>query len=162
MQASGVSSDIGDQMVLELSDEQTEEVFKLASLEFTSSELKRKIDNLDVSADVKALLYRFATKAVRVGEKVIKIGQKILETIMKFISEYPNTTFGFVFGAIAGTLVGSVPLVGWVLGPLVTPIFMALGLVLGAKQDFSDKALESRVKASVTPFFAFNGASQDG
>ncbi|WP_412555278.1 hypothetical protein [Shimia sp. MIT1388] len=162
MQASGVSSDTGDQMVLELSDEQTEEVFKLASLEFTSSELKQKIDNLDVSADVKALLYKFTTKAVRVGEKVIKIGQKILETIIRVISEYPNTTFGFIFGAIAGTLVGSVPLVGWVLGPLVTPIFMALGLVLGAKQDFLDKALESRVKASVEPFFAFNGANQDG
>ena len=53
-------------------------------------------------------------------------------------------------------MVGSVPIIGWVLGPIVTPIMIALGLTLGAKQDFMDKVLERRLSASVDPFKVLN------
>lgn len=156
MQAIGASPDGGGQMVLELSDEKSDDILKLASLEFSKKDLKQKIDNLDVSADTKSLLFTLATKVIKVGDVVVKIGQKILETVVKFVSAYPHTSFGIVFGAVAGVLVGSVPIIGWVLGPIVTPIMIALGLTLGAKQDFMDKVLERRLSASIDPFRVLN------
>ena len=162
MKASGLAPDSGDQSIMDLSDDQVNEVFKFATLEFTSAQLQRNIDNLDVSADVKLLLFKVSTRVIRVGETVVKIGQKVLETALRFLRAFPNTTFGVIFGAIAGALLGSVPLVGWVLGPLVTPILLALGVVHGAKQDLLDKALESRIKASVMEYSVLDGEPQHG
>lgn len=159
MQVAGRSPESGEQLILELEDDKVDEILRLGSLELSKAGLKRKIENLQVSADTKALLFALSTKVIRVGEKVIKIGQKILEVVMKFVSAYPNTSFGIVFGAIAGALVGSVPLIGWVLGPIVMPIMVAVGLVLGAKQDFVDKAMASRVNETIEPFEVLRGRS---
>lgn len=154
MKVSGIVDDTGEAVFQEISDVSVEELQSLASLGLSSGELKAKIDNLAVSADAKALLFQVATKVIRVGETVIKIGQKILETVLEIIKAYPNTSFGVVFGAIAGTLVSSIPVIGWVLGPIVTPILVLFGMSAGAVMDFSNKAVERRVMASLAEFNA--------
>ncbi len=95
------------------------------------------------------MLMKLAKKVIRVGEIVVKIGQKVLELVIKFVSRYPNTTFGAVFGAIAGYLVSSIPIIGFVLGPLVSPILLLVGVVYGAKSDLIDLAIEGRIKSSL-------------
>ncbi|WP_406645691.1 hypothetical protein QEZ52_17135 [Aliisedimentitalea scapharcae] len=154
MKVSGIADDTGEAVTQEISDVSAEELQSMATLDLSTGELKAKIDNLDVSADVKALLFQIATKVIRVGETVVKIGQKILETVLTVIKSYPNTTFGVVFGAIAGTLISSIPVIGWVLGPVVTPILILFGMSAGAVMDISDKALERRVMASLVEFDA--------
>lgn len=157
MKVSGIAGDTKEAVTQEISDVSAEELQSMASLGLSSGELKAWIDNLAVSADAKVLLFQVATKVIRVGETVVKIGQKILELVMKIVESYPNSTFGLVFGAIAGALVGAVPIIGVVLGPLVTPILAALGLMLGAKQDFVDKALEARIREAQAFFDPLKG-----
>ncbi|MDO6478449.1 hypothetical protein [Shimia thalassica] len=128
------------------------ELEKLAFLELSNQELKARIDNLSVSADVKALLFKMAKGVLRVGSTVIKIGQKIIESIFQVLKRFPNASFGLVFGAIAGSLVTSVPIIGFILGPVVTPLFAAFGLVFGANADFADQAVERRVKEALATF----------
>ncbi len=152
MKVSGIADDTGEAVTQEISDVSAEELQSMASLGLSPGELKAKIDNLAISADAKALLFQVATKVIRVGETVIKIGQKILENVLEIVKAYPNTSFGVVFGAIAGTLVSSIPVVGWVLGPLVAPILILLGMSAGAVLDFKDKAAEIHVKASLVQY----------
>ena len=57
-----------------------------------------------------------------------------------------------IFGAIAGFLVASIPILGVVLGPTFTPLAILLGLVSGLSQDFKDKAL-ARLIAEINAKF---------
>ena len=64
---------------------------------------------------------------------------------MSLYNQYPNTTIGVIFGAIAGFLVSSIPIIGTVLGAFFTPIAVAFGLTVGTVQDLRDKELARRV-----------------
>ena len=158
MRITGVAPDTGEQMTTEISDDNKENIEWLSQMGLKPHELKARIETLDISADAKVILLQLATKVVRIGETVVKIGQKVLELVFKFIARYPNTTFGIVFGAIAGTLVSSIPIVGFVLGPLVSPILLLLGIAFGAKTDLSEIAQETRIaeriRSSLEPFNA--------
>lgn len=107
--------------------------------------LARRLESLDLSADTKALLHSLGSQVIRVGDVVVRIGRKILDVVFGIISSYPNTTFGIIFGAIAGFLIASIPLLGALIGPIVTPILAALGLMKGFMSDLADKALEQRI-----------------
>jgi len=116
--------------------------------------IKSMIDNLNVSADTKSLLYSFSKVTITAGKFILKIGKKIIDFICKLFNEFPSATFGVIFGAIAGFLVASIPIIGVVFGPLFTPIAMALGLLGGLKEDVKDKALARKVaevNASFSP-----------
>lgn len=104
-------------------DEISEEAFNTWNVfELSRDQLARRLDGLGVSADTKALLNSLSTTVMRVGEVVIKIGRRILDSVFNILSAYPNTTFGAVFGAIAGFLISCIPFIGVLLGPLVFPI----------------------------------------
>lgn len=133
--------------------------FIKAMSEFEMSEdgVKKLIDALNVSADVKSLLFSFSKATIKVGKYVLKIGRKIIDFVCMLFKEYPSVTFGMIFGAIAGFLVASIPIIGTVLGPIFTPIAVALGLVTGMYNDIKDKNLARRVaeiNASFSPLKA--------
>ena len=117
----------------------------MSLFDLTEKKLKEVLDGLDVSADVKSMLWSFSRVTIQAGQKIIKIGRKIIDYICRVFSEYPSTSFGLVFGAIAGFLIASIPILGVVLGPVFTPIAMAIGLIGGLKEDLTDKALERRI-----------------
>ena len=152
MKVSGIAFDTGKDMAIEVGDNAFDEIRQLAATSYSVSELTAKIENLAISADAKVLLLQFSKQVIRVGEAVVKIGQKVLETVLQVIKTYPYTTFGAVFGAVAGALVTSIPLVGWVLGPLVTPLLVLFGISAGALMDFADKAVALRIKASLAQY----------
>ena len=107
--------------------------------------IKGIVDALNISTDAKSLLYSFSKVTIQVGEKIVKIGRKIIDYIFRVLTEFLSASFGMVFGAIAGFLISSIPVLGVVLRPLFTPIAIALGLVAGLKEDLKDKALARRV-----------------
>ena len=125
----------------------------MSFFEMADEELKKFIENLNVSADIKSLLYSFSKATIKAGEFVLKIGRKIIDFVFLLYREYPSATFGMVFGAIAGFLVASIPLLGAVLGPIFTPIAIAIGLLGGLREDLKDKALIRRV-AEINANFA--------
>jgi len=115
-----------------------------STFEMSDSTVKKIIDNLELSADTKSLIYSFSKATIKAGEFVIKIGRKIIDFICKLFSDYPSASFGMIFGAIAGFLVASIPVLG-VLASFITPILMAFGLAKGLNEDLKDKALARRI-----------------
>ena len=124
-----------------------------STLEMSDAKIKSIIENLNISADSKLLLFAFSKVTIQAGEFVIKIARKIVDFICRLFSEYPSTSFGIIFGAIAGFLIATVPLLGVVLGPIVTPILIGLGMLLGIKEDIKDKALSRKI-AEINAQFA--------
>ncbi|MGC9447911.1 hypothetical protein [Cereibacter johrii] len=106
-----------------------------------------RIERLNVSADVKALLRDLARITLRVGEAVVSIGRKIIDFAFELVKSYPSTTFGLATGLIVGTLVAGIPLLGPLLGPILTPLLSAFGLTLGALEDLKDGGVRRRIDA---------------
>lgn len=116
--------------------------------------IKKMIDGLSISADTKSLLYSFSKATICVGKFVLKIGRKIIDFICILFKEFPSATFGLIFGAIAGFLIASIPVIGFALGAFFSPVAMTLGLLAGLKEDITNKALARRVaeiNASFSP-----------
>lgn len=129
-----------------------DDIRNLLEFDFSDEELKRRLNNLNLSADAKSALFTIARSTVRVGNSIIQLGKKVLELILRLFDEYPQATMGMVFGGVLGALIASIPLIGFILGPVATPIFVALGLVVGVYQDLMDKRLERRIAAVVARF----------
>jgi hypothetical protein len=126
----------------------------MLKFDLSDQAIKKQIDNLNVSADVKSLLYSFTKTTIKIGEALVKVGRKIIDYICRLITEHPNATFGLIFGAIVGFLISSIAVLGVVLGPLFAPIAIAFGLISGLSEDFKDKALARKIdefKAQFTP-----------
>ena len=110
----------------------------LNTFELSKKKIKDGIDNLDISADAKFMLHSFSDNTIEVvigtGKVLIWIGRKILEVSLFLARNFPNATFGLVFGAVIGILISSIPIIGWLLGG-IAPLLAILGLSLGAVED---------------------------
>jgi len=123
--------------------------------------IRRMIDRLSLSADLKSRLFALSKLSIRVGVTTIRLGRKILDLVFSLVKQFPQAAFGALLGAIAGALVGLVPVLGWVLGPVVTPILAALGLGAGFFLDFKDKMLKQAIDARLAAFVALPVESHD-
>ena len=129
-----------------------ETVAEMVKLRQSKEAIRRKIERLDVSADIKVWLDSFFKATIRAGEFVIHIGQKILESLFDLIKEFRNAGVGLIFGALLGLLVGSIPVIDFVLGPIVGPIAMAFGFAYGGIQDIKNGALAKRIQEASAPY----------
>lgn len=124
----------------------------ISDMSVSDEAIKKYIDNLNVSADVKSLLFQFTKITLKVGDFLLKIGRKIIEFVCLLYKEYKHATFGMLFGAIVGFLISSIPVLGVILGAVFTPIAIGLGLVLGLNEDIKDLQLERKIAAIVAKF----------
>lgn len=150
----GVNPETGSVFLEDVKSMSSELLKFLTEFELSEEGIKRIIDGLDISADVKVLLFKFSKASITVGQQVIKLGRKIIDLVCAVYKEYPSATFGVIFGAIAGFLVSSIPVIGAVLGPIFTPIAMAIGLVAGLLEDLKDNGLQRKIaeiNAKFTP-----------
>ncbi len=157
MKVSGIDPETGSSHEYDATDVNDEFIESMSDFEMSDDKVKRLIDNLNVSADVKSLLYEFSKITIKAGEFVLKVGRKILDFICKLMDEYPSVTFGMVFGAIVGFLIASIPILGVVIGPVFTPIAIAFGLLSGLQEDLKDKNLAreiEKINASFSPLDA--------
>lgn len=129
--------------------ESEDEIRDLLSFDLSEEALKKRIDALPISADAKSLLFTLAKTTIRVGSMVVKIGRKVLDIVAAILAEFPMASTGTIFGAVFGYLVTSVPIIGFVLGPFIGALAIALGFAVGAIQDLANKALEHRIRSSV-------------
>jgi hypothetical protein len=120
----------------------------------TEERLRKIIDNLDVSADVKAILSELLTFSIKIGEVVLEVGRKIIEVIKILVKAYPNTAAGLVVGALIGLLLSSIPVLGWLLGWLLVPLFTALGLALGMWKDLGNSELGTAIEDVMKTVFS--------
>ena len=118
--------------------------------------IKKLLEKLPVSADAKSLLFSFAKAAIQIGERIVKIGKKILSLIFTMCKEYPSTTFGAIFGATVGLLISSIPVLGFILGPIALPLLIIVGIGVGAIEDIKDKMLARKIKEINAEFSPLN------
>lgn len=118
---------------------------ELTSFELSEQEIHKRIDNLDINADCKQKLHAATRITIKAGRTVIWIGHKILDQVMFLLRTFPTTSFGLIFGAVVGYLISTIPVIGFVLGPLVTVILMALLGGHGVIQDIKDILLRRSV-----------------
>lgn len=67
---------------------------------------------------------------------------------------FPNATIGLVIGAVLAFLVGSIPLIGWLIAPFLSPILLALGIGMGAVADFQAMQLRSQMEIIAAQYSA--------
>ncbi len=110
----------------------------------THQELMDQLDRLAMSADAKAVLARLADVTVTIGGKLVRAGRRILAFVIDAVQRFPNTTFGLIAALVVSSLIASVPFLGAVLGPLLSPLLLAFGIGMGALADLKESALRAR------------------
>lgn len=145
MKVTAVNPETGEMAELEVGQEMLEQLKNLSNTSTDQATLNRHIDNLDISADAKLLMTSIGNQVIRAGELVINIGRKIIEAVLFIASQIPNASIGFLLGLIVGALIGSVPLIGWILGPFATVIASVFGIVVGGMQDIKDRAIARQI-----------------
>jgi hypothetical protein len=117
-------------------------------------EVEKWLERRDWSADAKAIVLRMATMTIKIGTTIVAVGRKILNTVLEVAGQYPQTTFGVVIGTVLSLLVGSIPIIGAVLGALLSPILLIFGIGAGAIADFRNAHFEARMKLILAEYGA--------
>ena len=123
------------------------EILKELNLTLPLRKLNGLIDQLDVSADFKAVLHELAKVTWTVGTTVVSIGRKILSVALDIVTTFPGVLFGVVIAFIVSLIVATIPLIGPLLAAFVGPIMLATGLTMGALSDFRSSAWSTKVEA---------------
>lgn len=123
------------------------DILKELHLALPLRKLTAYINQLDVSADFKALLRDLAKVTWTVGSTVVAIGRKILSVALEIVTTFPGILFGVAVASIVALIVGTIPLVGPLLAAFVGPILLATGLTMGALSDFRSSAWSAKVTA---------------
>ncbi|NVK41157.1 MAG: hypothetical protein HWE39_07920 [Oceanospirillaceae bacterium] len=145
MKVEGVDPVSGKKITEEASRLTADDVAEINRSGISEENLKSTIDGLNISADAKSVLYEISKSTVKAGKFILKIGRKILDIVVSLFRSYPEAGFGLILGSILGFLIGAIPIVGFILGPVVGPLFAAFGLILGFQQDISNKALAREI-----------------
>jgi len=157
MKIKGRNPETGQEVQVEANSVDNDFLQAMIDFKMSDEEIKKSIDGLNISADAKKLLYTFSKATIQAGQFVIKIGRKIIDFVCFVYKENPSATFGVIFGAIAGFLIASIPIIGVVLGAVFTPIAIAIGLVGGVIQDLKDKELARKIELINAQFSPLNG-----
>lgn len=110
-------------------------------------QLEAAIEKLAISADAKSMLLDLSRITMKVGEAVFSLGKAILTFVVNIVKKFPNTAFGLVIGLTVSVMVGGIPLVGFILGPVLGKLLTAFGLTMGAIADFKDATIRSEIAA---------------
>jgi hypothetical protein len=152
MKLTAINSATGEEFSADAEAVTEESIRDLFDIDLSDDALKRMINNLNVSADVKSLLFSVAKTTVLVGQKVLKIGKKVFAIIKNIIDDFPNMTTGAIICTVLSVLVSSIPILGFIFGPLLGPLLIAFGIVIGTLEDLKDKALQRRITKTVADF----------
>ena len=157
MKAEAQNIRTGEKIAVTLSDEQSNLLADLARDRVSDKQLDACIDNLDISADAKAIVSSILKSTIRVGKAIIKVGKRIIEIALAIVAQFPNMTFGLILGLVVAALVSSIPILGFLFGALVTPIAIAFGLTMGYVEDLKDKALARKISEAEAMFEPLKG-----
>ncbi len=122
------------------------------STERSDAQILRRIDSLSLSADAKALLADLLKFGTEVGNAVLRIGRKVLDFVLSLIQQFPKLGFAVVLATVVAALLSMVPVLGGLLGPVLTPLALALGVSWGALKEYETGDLADRVKEVAARF----------
>ncbi|MBR7799007.1 hypothetical protein [Undibacterium fentianense] len=115
-------------------------------------EVRANINNMEISADAKAMLYAFSKTTLKIGHAIVKIGRKILDFIFVLMRAFPNISFAIILALVLSALVASIPLLGAIFGTMAAKLLLLVGVIKGAEQDFLSGDMENRIHSLVDHF----------
>jgi uncharacterized membrane protein YciS (DUF1049 family) len=143
----------GEWKSVDISSEQMESLNKVNDTVIEDDQIISYIDNLKISPEIKAVLDLILNYSMKVGDLILNIGRKIVEVIIYFVQNFPNIIIGTIIGFTIGTIISSIPILGWALGWLILPLSTALGMGMGLKVDIQDKKLANKIKDETSELF---------
>jgi len=105
----------------------------------TDREYNSWLKNIDAPREYKAVLMELTKVTVTVGKVIFKVGKVVLNLLIEVIRQFPMTACGLLIGFVLGVIAAHIPLIGWILGPLIVPLFTLAGGVIGFLTDMSNK-----------------------
>ena len=112
--------------------------------------INRRIERLNVSADMKVILSSLVDTTIEAGGRLIDIGARVMAFVFELAKAYPGVAFGMVAALVISFLISSIPVVGPLLSPFLTPLLLIIGVGLGALDDLTDRAMRLRLVALQT------------
>ena len=126
-----------------------EEALQLIQGSPSLRKIKSFLDNSDLSADLKALLYDVAKVSVKIGEAVVAIRRRIFEIASILGSKFPNLTIGTLVGltvaAVISSTLGTVPVIGVGLAAILSKLVVLLGVGKGFIDDLRNNAARTEM-----------------
>lgn len=116
-----------------------------SALSFDRADFMRRIERLDVPADVKVIIAKLFDVTVNVGGRLINLGARIVGFTFELAKAYPGLAFGVVAALVLSYLISSLPGVGPVLSPILTPLLLIIGITLGALDDITNGGMRVRL-----------------
>lgn len=105
--------------------------------------IRKHIANQNISADQKAQIWEklkgLAEAVLQVGKHVLHIGRKIFDFCLHLVTSYPKLTIGLILGAVFGSLIAAIPVIGWIFGGIAKVFLPLIGGYLGYREDLSDR-----------------------
>lgn len=117
--------------------------------------IRRRIERLDAPADIKVLLEKLFEATLVVGDKIIQVGSRILDVIFDFAKAYPSIALGVAAALVISFLVHSIPGLGPILSPFLTPILLILGIGFGALNEMMDVSMKVKMAGVEAQFRSF-------
>jgi hypothetical protein len=152
MKIEGVNPETGEKFEAEVSNLDQSFIEKMAEMDLPDVKIKRMIENLDIPADAKVLLYSISKTTIKAGQYIVKIGRKIIDFVCQLYKDYPSSTFSMIFGGLLGILLSTIPILGVLLGPMVTAFLAVIGYI----QDIKDKELNRKIVEISAKFTQLN------
>lgn len=119
--------------------------------------IKNYLDNSNMSADMKAILYDIAGFSIKVGQTVIAVGRRIFEIASGLVVKFPNFTLStlvaVVIGVVLNGALGGLPVIG-ALAVFFSKLLVLLGMAKGAIDDIRDNAAKSEMQRVSAQFDA--------
>ncbi len=115
------------------------------ALRIDRATINRRIERLNVSADMKVILSSLVDTTIEVGGKLIDIGARVIAFVFELAKAYPGIAFGVVAALVLSFLISSIPIVGPLLSPFLTPLLLIIGMGLGALNDLTDGGMRARL-----------------
>jgi hypothetical protein len=109
-------------------------------------ELQARLDRLSLSADAKVLMGQLLETTADVAGRIIEVGRSILAFVLELQRRYPATFLGAIVGVTVTMLMGSIPILGVILGPLVGKLLAAFLITSGALADMRNSAIERQIE----------------
>jgi hypothetical protein len=152
MKVEAVDPTTGEKISADLTPEQVAGLENLDQERMSDSKLNTYINDMNLSAGEKAFILDMKTATLRSGEKTIQVGRRVIEIAVALQAQFPLTTFGLIVGLVTSILIASIPILGSILGGVVTPIAITIGLAWGFSEDFKDKALYQKFTDATAKF----------
>lgn len=128
------------------------EQFKLY---FSAAEFRRMIDNLDdIPAEVRTLLTELLNFTIKAGTVVLEVGKKIIEVVKALAKNFPHITAGIIIAVVLSFLVSCIPVLGFLLSWICTPLFLLVGVGAGTWKEYENTDLGKALKDVMDTIFA--------